>query len=143
MSKERKKESVLDTEKLKHFFNSAVAKLILQSPDSNIEKHSEINKIFDSLKEYSLGEKLVLLSLINAKILREREVKLSEPENLEAISYTIFHSLVQSQIPGNLLFIVGRISERALRLFPELAGALDKEMNKIIAGTPGEPGYIS
>ena len=142
MNKE-KKTGILDTKKIKHFFNSATAKLILQSPESEIEKHSKIKEILDNLKQYSLSERLVLWSMITARILQEREEGLSEPENLEAISYAIFHSLVQSQMPGNLLFIVGRISERALRLFPELAGTLDKEMNKILAGTIEEPGYIS
>lgn len=147
MSRKRKKMGLekvsLDPKKLSNFFNSAVAKLTLQSPESNTEKHPLVTEILDKLKNYTTAEKLVLLTIVASRIYVNRDKELSEPENLEALSFAIFHSLAKSQVPGNLLFIVGRISERALRLFPDLAGALDKEMLKILSGAGEEPKYIS
>lgn len=139
----KKEKVILDGKKLKSFFDSAIAKLILESPDSEIDRHKVVVETLSGLEKYSLGEQLILLAAIMVKVYSQRENSLSGPENLEAISYAVFQSLRRSQNPGDLMFIIGRISERTLRLFPKLAETLDREMNKILSGKVLEPGYIS
>jgi len=126
--------------KLQKSFSEVLVKLMKQN--ENFEELNEVKLIIESLRDSSLLEKWIILAIVASKLFKERIREFNREENLESIGFILFQILVRSLPPPDILFVISRISERSIRLFPELASLLDREINKL-SKEKIQPGYIS